>query len=98
MARRPWLARVLVAMAAVMAVSTALLSLRGAGDGVTVTRMTVGNTPVTIFRPAATKPAPVVVIAHGFAGSQQLMQPFALTRGHPPPRGGRGRKSLTPRR
>ena len=37
------------------------------------------QTPVTVFRqPSATR-APVVVIAHGFAGSQQLMQPFAQT-------------------
>ena len=29
-----------------------------------------------------TTKAPVVVIAHGFAGSQQLMQPFAQTLAH----------------
>ena len=39
----------------------------------------VGETPVTIFRPQVGAAAPVVVIAHGFAGSQQLMQPFAET-------------------
>ena len=37
------------------------------------------ETPVTIFQPQSAAPAPVVVIAHGFAGSQQLMQPFAET-------------------
>lgn len=30
---------------------------------------------MTVFRPASGPPAPVVVIAHGFAGSQQLMLP-----------------------
>ena len=36
----------------------------------------------TVFRSAAGVPAPAVVIAHGFAGSQQLMQPFAVTLAH----------------
>jgi pimeloyl-ACP methyl ester carboxylesterase len=48
-------------------------------DGLTVTRTAIGQTPVTIFAPTSGAPAPVVVIAHGFAGSQQLMQPFAET-------------------
>jgi len=39
----------------------------------------VGTIPVTVFRPAAGPPSPVVVIGHGFAGSRQLMQPFAVT-------------------
>ena len=33
---------------------------------------------MTVFRKAAGGPTPVVLIAHGFAGSQQLMRPFAL--------------------
>ncbi|WP_323824607.1 alpha/beta fold hydrolase, partial [Pseudomonas aeruginosa] len=44
-----------------------------------VTRTVVGETPVTVFRRQSAASAPVVVIAHGFAGSQQLMQPFAET-------------------
>jgi pimeloyl-ACP methyl ester carboxylesterase len=32
-----------------------------------------------MFRPQSAAPAPTIVIAHGFAGSQQLMQPFAET-------------------
>ncbi len=47
--------------------------------GVAVTTGYVGSIPVTVFRGAADKPSPAIVIAHGFAGSQQLMQPFALT-------------------
>lgn len=39
----------------------------------------MGTIPVTVFKPATDAAAPVVVIAHGFAGSQQLMQPFAVT-------------------
>jgi pimeloyl-ACP methyl ester carboxylesterase len=47
--------------------------------GLNITSAFVGETPVTIFQPQTPERAPVVVIAHGFAGSQQLMQPFAVT-------------------
>lgn len=68
-----------VALAAVLAISVALWRLQSASDGVAITRGQVGATPVTVFRPESGPAAPVIVIAHGFAGSQQLMQPFALT-------------------
>lgn len=44
-----------------------------------VKRIVVGDTPATVYRTAGAGPAPAVVIAHGFAGSRQLMQPFAIT-------------------
>ena len=71
-------------MAAVVAIVVALTRLLAADDGLAVRRVQLGTLPLTVFSPAAaTGPAgpapPVVVIAHGFAGSQQLMQPFALT-------------------
>lgn len=68
-----------VGLMAVIAILIGLFQLRQASDGLVITRTTVGETPVTIFRPQSDVPAPVVVIAHGFAGSQQLMQPFAET-------------------
>jgi dienelactone hydrolase len=68
-----------VAFAALLAVLTALWHLRAATDGLEVIQTRAGTLPVTIYRPAAGRPAPLVVIAHGFAGSQQLMQPFATT-------------------
>jgi alpha/beta superfamily hydrolase len=68
-----------IAIAATVAIVIGLLGLRGAGDGLRIARMTVGTTPITVFQRDARETAPVVVIAHGFAGSQQLMQPFAQT-------------------
>jgi predicted alpha/beta hydrolase len=68
-----------VGLLAIIAILIGLLQLRSASEGLIVTRTTFGETPVTIFRPPSDAPAPVVVIAHGFAGSQQLMQPFAET-------------------
>lgn len=38
-----------------------------------------GTTPATLYLRESGAVAPVVVIAHGFAGSRQLMEPFALT-------------------
>ncbi|MGY6547796.1 MAG: alpha/beta hydrolase [Roseinatronobacter sp.] len=37
-----------------------------------------GGTPTTLYLREGMDPTPVVVIAHGFAGSRQLMEPFAL--------------------
>jgi dienelactone hydrolase len=69
----------LLALVAVAMIGAALWQLRAAADGVVRTSVTIGDTPATVFRPAAGGAHPVVVIAHGFAGSQQLMQSFALT-------------------
>lgn len=70
----PWLT-----IAALLAISAALWNLAGADALTTVTPVSIGMTPATIYRPASGGPCPVVVIAHGFAGSQRLMQSFALT-------------------
>jgi len=72
-------ARIIVAIAAVIAIAVALWQLHSATGDLIVSRASVGQTPVTVFREPSVKRAPVVVIAHGFAGSQQLMQPFAQT-------------------
>jgi hypothetical protein len=71
--------RIVVAVTALIMIAIALFELHSASDGLSITRTLVGETPVTIFRPRTIAPAPVIVIAHGFAGSQQLMQPFAET-------------------
>lgn len=61
----------------VMALSVWRLESEQAG----LTRLALvveGGTPATLYLRDEPARAPVVVIAHGFAGSQQLMQPFAL--------------------
>ncbi|WP_201159541.1 alpha/beta hydrolase [Rhodoplanes elegans] len=70
---------VVLGIAGALAVAIALWQLVATTAGLTIERTTVGTTPVTIYRQAGASPAPVIVIAHGFAGSQQLMQPFAVT-------------------
>lgn len=85
----PWLA----AAVAAVSIAAALTLLDRAAAGVEIERTWLGPTPVTVYRPAAERLAeqsanwelerlgglPVVVIAHGFAGSQQLMQAYAHT-------------------
>jgi hypothetical protein len=68
-----------VALLAALAIAAALWNLTAATRGLSVERTAVAGTPVTIVRPAGGVPAPVVLIAHGFAGSQQLMRTFAIT-------------------
>jgi hypothetical protein len=75
------LLRMSVALLAVVLVVTAVLRMESARDGLSVHSSLVDGVPVTVFGPArAPGPLPVVVLAHGFAGSQQLMHPFAITR------------------
>ena len=73
------MARIAVAALAIAAIVVALWQLEASEAGLSVKASRVGVIPVTVFAPAAGGPAPVVVVAHGFAGSQQLMLPFAAT-------------------
>jgi len=71
-----------VALLALLLIIGALVNIYQANAGVEVTRTHIGPTPVTVFQaaePSGSGPRPVVLIAHGFAGSQQLMQPFAVS-------------------
>lgn len=69
----------LIAILALVLVAAGLWPLLTATHGQNVQSFAVDATPITVYRSADAAPGPVVVIAHGFAGSQQLMQPFALT-------------------
>jgi pimeloyl-ACP methyl ester carboxylesterase len=71
--------RLVVALAAAMAIGVSVWRLESATDGLSVTHTHVGAIPMTVFSRAGGEKAPVVVIAHGFAGSRQLMLPFAVT-------------------
>ncbi len=68
-----------LAVLCLLAISASLWHLHTTTEGLEVKQITIGDTPATIYRTLPARPAPVVVIAHGFAGSQQLMQPFAVT-------------------
>jgi dienelactone hydrolase len=53
--------------------------LEDARSGLSITPLEVGSTPATVYRRASTEKAPAVIIVHGFAGSRQLMEAYALT-------------------
>jgi dienelactone hydrolase len=73
---------IIVFLAAAVAVATGLWLLLAPTADLRIEASQVDGIPVTLFRPANGPPGPVIVIAHGFAGSQQLMQPVAVTLAH----------------
>ncbi|MDU8910167.1 alpha/beta hydrolase [Aestuariicoccus sp. MJ-SS9] len=60
-------------LVALLVAGWALWVLEGARAGLTITDMRIGPTPVTHYH----GDGPPVVIAHGFAGSRQMMQGYA---------------------
>jgi hypothetical protein len=61
---------------AIIALSVFMLE-RGRA-GLVVTDLAVGTTPATLYQQPGSA-GPLVVVAHGFAGSRQLMQAYSLT-------------------
>lgn len=61
------------------AIGLALFQLLQERSGVLRETLTIGTTPAVSYRLGEGDPGPAVIIAHGFAGSQQLMQAYALT-------------------
>jgi hypothetical protein len=68
-----------VAILAAALMALALAQILAQSRGLTMQRLDVDGTPVTLLARPGQAPAPAVVIAHGFAGSQELMRPFATT-------------------
>jgi dienelactone hydrolase len=66
------------AVLAIMAIGFGIGRLHHAQAGVVREAVLIGHIPATIYHAEGGGRRPVVVIAHGFAGSQQLMQSFAL--------------------
>lgn len=69
-----WLPGVL----AMIAICVSVVQLERGRSGLDISQMRIGTTPATIYRmPDAG--GPLAVVAHGFAGSRQLMQAYSLT-------------------
>ena len=58
--------------------------IRAASLGLEITHVTSSNPPITITAPtsASVEPRPLVLIGHGFAGSDILMRGFSFTFAH----------------
>lgn len=71
--------RTLTALLAAGLLALALWRIEAGMAELDAQHVNLDGTPVTVFAEPDFGPAPAVVIAHGFAGSQQLMQPIAVT-------------------
>ncbi|MBK1703958.1 alpha/beta hydrolase [Halochromatium glycolicum] len=69
----------LAALVAIVLMLVGLLRLGTTDQGLTTEHSTLPEAPLTVYEPIDVDQAPIVVIAHGFSGSRQMMQPFALT-------------------
>jgi dienelactone hydrolase len=77
--RRVTMARWAVLILSLLGCLVSVWRLEQARSGIEISALRVGSTPATVYRLPGASPAPVAVIAHGFAGSRQLMEGFALT-------------------
>lgn len=75
---RPGVANVVLFALALIGLTLSVLKLADARRGVTIERVEIAGAPATIHRPVEGPVGPAVVVAHGFAGSQPIMQSFAL--------------------
>jgi pimeloyl-ACP methyl ester carboxylesterase len=65
------------AIAALILTLLSIYRLEQDSTGLRISQMHIGTTPATLYeRPG--QPGPVVVVAHGFAGSRQIMQAYSL--------------------
>jgi len=72
--------RIGIGILAVIVALVALWHLDGARGGTRTETLTLAGSPVTLYRPAVPRDgAPLVVVAHGFGGSRQMMQALSLT-------------------
>lgn len=69
----------ILSVVALLALGVGGWQLFSLSRGITVSRTTVQGIPVTVFTPATIFREPTIVLAHGFAGSQQMMYPTATT-------------------
>ncbi|MCL4263851.1 MAG: alpha/beta fold hydrolase [Anaerolineae bacterium] len=75
MSRGRWI----VVVGCLLVIGLAWLMVWRAGDGLVTRPLTQNGVPMRLIAPADALPAPGVIIAHGFSGSQQLMLGFAYT-------------------
>jgi hypothetical protein len=59
-------------------IALSVFMLERGRSGLEITELSAGTTPATLYQQAGST-GPVVVVAHGFAGSRQLMLAYALT-------------------
>ncbi len=69
----------IVAAVALLVFALSAVMLEREAAGLTVERLDVAGAPVTLWRPDGVEAPPLAVVAHGYAGSRQMMRAFAVT-------------------
>lgn len=69
---------ILIGVLALGIIALSVLMLERGRAGLVITGLAVGETPATLYQQPASA-GPLVVVAHGFAGSRQLMLAYSLT-------------------
>ena len=67
-----------IGIAAMLVIGLSVVMLERGRAGLELTDVMIGTTPATLYR-LPDSVGPLVIIAHGFAGSRQLMQTYALS-------------------
>ncbi len=70
--------RLTICLSALVSIAIAAYHLEDARNGITTSTLAIGDTPATHYQLEDSN-NPMVIIAHGFAGSRQLMQAYSLT-------------------
>ncbi|MBC8162121.1 MAG: alpha/beta fold hydrolase, partial [Roseiflexaceae bacterium] len=70
---------IFIAVLSVLAMLLALFQLFQPLAPLAITNTQVGGIPLSVYAPRESRTGPVIVIAHGFAGSRQLMGQFAVS-------------------
>lgn len=68
----------ITALLALVAVVVSVIHLERARADVAITEIAIGSTPASLYRTAGAD-GPLIVVAHGFAGSRQMMEALSLT-------------------
>lgn len=67
----------IIAILAIALIVLAVVKLERGRAGLEISSFDVGSTPVTLYQ-SPNQRGPIVVVAHGFAGSRQIMQAYGL--------------------
>lgn len=73
-----WFWLIVTTIVGMALVVTGWLSLQDAREPIARQSLTVGGVPVTLLTPPGDAPRPSAIVAHGFAGSRQLMDGVGL--------------------
>lgn len=73
------IARLFAGFLALIIAAVSLVQMESARQGLDIEQLELAGTPATLYRSADAEADPLVLVAHGFAGSRQMMSAISLT-------------------